>query len=194
MSSDQKGRSINRKNVLFGLDNAGKTSILEVLSGLKASELSVTPTQGMQIKKLSYLHIHNIYFWDVGGQLRYRNEEYVKEADAVLFVIDASDVSRFGEGEVFFQKIITKCSEFSIVPPIVLLFHKWDLINENDETSMTEIKKLQSELVKNAKNNSQNITTYKTSIYDLESLVSAFSFLSYLCFHNAGFKFPTKTV
>lgn len=76
--------------VLIGIENSGKTTLLNQLT---QGEPKVTaPTIGLNIKQVKKGNI-NMKVWDIGGQVQYRCEwnRYTKEADAIIFMVDASN-------------------------------------------------------------------------------------------------------
>ncbi|KAF2683820.1 ADP-ribosylation factor 6 [Lentithecium fluviatile CBS 122367] len=86
--------------LLLGLDNAGKTTLLEQIKATYSSlnpNLKTVPTVGQNVATVSlpppnppiYLKI-----WDVGGQHSLRGlwQSYYASCHAIVFVIDSSDV------------------------------------------------------------------------------------------------------
>nr|POE86499.1 adp-ribosylation factor-like protein 3 [Quercus suber] len=84
--------------ILLGLDNAGKTTLLEQIKAIYSADghqpnLKTVPTVGQNVSLIDlpgcYLRI-----WDVGGQHSLRNlwHSYYKSCHAIVFVIDSSDV------------------------------------------------------------------------------------------------------
>lgn len=95
--------------LLIGLDHAGKTTILETIKS-KFGHLhalphdKIPPTIGMNLAKINYRGTH-IVMWDLGGQMKMRGiwEKYYDEADAVVFVVDSTDVARLLEAKMAFR-------------------------------------------------------------------------------------------
>ncbi|KAG9191574.1 ADP-ribosylation factor 6 [Alternaria panax] len=86
--------------LLLGLDNAGKTTLLEQIKGTYTPShpnLKTVPTVGQNVATIAlpppnppiYLKI-----WDVGGQHSLRGlwQSYYSSCHAIVFVIDSSDV------------------------------------------------------------------------------------------------------
>ncbi|KAF2203474.1 ARF/SAR superfamily [Delitschia confertaspora ATCC 74209] len=86
--------------LLLGLDNAGKTTLLEQIKAAYSSQhpnLKTVPTVGQNVATVSlpppnppiYLKI-----WDVGGQHSLRGlwQSYYSSCHAIVFVIDSTDI------------------------------------------------------------------------------------------------------
>ncbi|XP_056881655.1 ADP-ribosylation factor-like protein 6 isoform X1 [Takifugu flavidus] len=83
-------------NVLcLGLDNSGKTTIINRLKPSNAQAQDIVPTIGFSIEKFKTSSLSFTVF-DMSGQGRYRNlwEHYYKEGQAIIFVIDSADKLR----------------------------------------------------------------------------------------------------
>lgn len=94
--------------LLLGLDNAGKTTLLEQIKALYNSEhqpnLKTVPTVGQNVSLIDLPELY-LRIWDVGGQHSLRGlwQSYYSSCHAIVFVIDSSDVgdadiSRLSEG------------------------------------------------------------------------------------------------
>jgi len=94
------------KILVLGLDNAGKTSILKVLSNEK-DITQITPTHGFNIKNLSHEGF-KLNVWDVGGQKTLRTywTNYFEGTDGLVYVIDSSDGKRLKESGLELQDIL----------------------------------------------------------------------------------------
>ncbi|KAF2797166.1 ARF/SAR superfamily [Melanomma pulvis-pyrius CBS 109.77] len=86
--------------LLLGLDNAGKTTLLEQIKATFSAQhpnLKTVPTVGQNVTTVSlpppYPSIY-LKIWDVGGQhsLRKLWDSYYTSCHAIVFVIDSSDV------------------------------------------------------------------------------------------------------
>ena len=78
--------------VLLGLENSGKTTLLNQLA--LGQSYPSAPTIGLNIKQVKKNGI-NMKVWDIGGQVQFRREwgKYAKGSDVILFMIDTSAVS-----------------------------------------------------------------------------------------------------
>ncbi|XP_050413374.1 ADP-ribosylation factor-like protein 6 [Patella vulgata] len=83
-------------NVLVvGLDNSGKTTILNQLKPDDTKAHDIVPTVGFNVEKFATKSLSFTAF-DMSGQGRYRNlwEHYYRECHGVIFVVDSSDKLR----------------------------------------------------------------------------------------------------
>eukprot|EP01013_Petalomonas_cantuscygni_P022264 TRINITY_DN4260_c0_g1_i1.p1 TRINITY_DN4260_c0_g1~~TRINITY_DN4260_c0_g1_i1.p1 ORF type:complete len:179 (+),score=20.56 TRINITY_DN4260_c0_g1_i1:113-649(+) len=78
---------------LVGLENAGKTTLLNVLAIGQA--VDTLPTVGLDVKVFQRKDV-KMKVWDLGGQERYRYEwpRYTAGCDVIVFVVDAAAVDR----------------------------------------------------------------------------------------------------
>lgn len=91
--------------LLLGLDNAGKTTLLEQIKALYAAHdaphephLNTVPTVGQNV---SVIELKDCYLriWDVGGQHSLRGlwQSYFDSCHAIVFVVDSTDI---GDGDI----------------------------------------------------------------------------------------------
>ncbi|KAM3128400.1 ADP-ribosylation factor-like protein 6 [Paramecium bursaria] len=81
------------KVLIVGLDNSGKTSIV---NWLRQKGEQVAPTVGYNNEEIER-HNLKFEFIDMSGQQQYRDmwEQFAQKIDGVIFVIDASDQLRY---------------------------------------------------------------------------------------------------
>lgn len=116
------------KILLCGLDNAGKTRILQTLT----DDMSpLVPTQGFLCKSLSYAGIA-LNVWDVGGSCRLYWRSYLP-TDALVFVIDAHDQRRFVEAIRALASFLEKLANNI---PVLVLCNKVDLYRAADPANI----------------------------------------------------------
>ncbi|KAI9817507.1 MAG: ADP-ribosylation factor protein 3 [Pycnora praestabilis] len=96
--------------ILLGLDNAGKTTLLEQIKSLllpahPEPHGKTVPTVGQNVSTITLPEMY-LKIWDVGGQhsLRKLWQSYYASCHAIVFVIDSSDVGNadienLGRGE-----------------------------------------------------------------------------------------------
>jgi small GTP-binding protein len=121
-----KRKTISLKITFCGLDNAGKTSIVNYLTFGSCGETA--PTTGFTQKTINFPNI-SMDIIDLGGQTNYRNiwEHFITNSDGLVYVIDSSDSTRLDETKDIFLKIITKNLPSEM--PILLLLNKTDRPN-----------------------------------------------------------------
>jgi ADP-ribosylation factor related protein 1 len=83
--------------LLLGLDNAGKTTLLEQMKASHSTyahpNLNTVPTVGQNVATITLEDMY-LKIWDVGGQhsLRRLWQSYYASCHAIVFVIDSTDV------------------------------------------------------------------------------------------------------
>jgi ADP-ribosylation factor related protein 1 len=83
--------------LLLGLDNAGKTTLLEQIKSIYSKDhhpnLRTVPTVGQNVSVIDLPELY-LRIWDVGGQHSLRGlwQSYYSSCHAIVFVIDSSDV------------------------------------------------------------------------------------------------------
>lgn len=81
--------------LVVGLDNSGKSTLLNFLKPKDSQSTDIVPTVGFNVEKFSTKSLKFTAF-DMSGQGRYRNlwEHYYKECNGIIFVLDSSDKLR----------------------------------------------------------------------------------------------------
>jgi small GTP-binding protein len=166
-----------RKILVVGLDQAGKTSILNILTNKFNLMDNLKPTAGIERTEIQVLGIP-ILSWDLGGHDLYR-EGYLKDikifvdTDSLFYVVDAINAKRYDESLQYYSDILSTFKKLDIKPKIVLCLHKVDPnIRDNPNT-----KHLLEDLKKafQSRSGEFEITTFITSIYDRKSIIESFS-------------------
>lgn len=93
MSSSHFRHAGSRGVLVLGLDGAGATTILYQL--VLGKRLETIPTLGVNQESV-FVDGLELECWDIGGldQMRPLWRQYARDADAVIFVVDSSDVDR----------------------------------------------------------------------------------------------------
>ncbi len=94
---------IEKRILMLGLDNAGKTSMLLQLKENSFMPQSV-PTIGLNIEQVEFRD-YNLTFWDVGGQATKLWKHYFDSVDGMVFVIDSSDPSRLAKAKAELYRV-----------------------------------------------------------------------------------------
>ncbi|MFX1450013.1 MAG: ADP-ribosylation factor-like protein [Promethearchaeota archaeon] len=105
---------IQKKIVLAGLDNAGKTSIVNILRDNNLKEvLSLTPTRGVKKEIFEFDNVI-FYIYDLGGQEQFRRRHIYQyeiqfgASDELIYVVDIQDSYKFDESVKYLSKILEK--------------------------------------------------------------------------------------
>lgn len=118
--------------LILGLDNAGKSTLLEQIKRMYGKNYSglpfekITTTVGLNIGKINMSHV-KLIFWDLGGQQELQSlwDKYYEECHGVIFVIDSTDETRMEESHQAFNKVVQDPQLQGI--PLLILVNKQDL-------------------------------------------------------------------
>ncbi|PUU83886.1 ADP-ribosylation factor family-domain-containing protein [Tuber borchii] len=131
--------------LLLGLDNAGKTTLLEKIKSIYLPHAPPPPKEGGTIPTVGQnvsiipLTSPTIYLklWDIGGQSTLRSlwKSYYSSAHAIVFVIDSTDVPRIENEVIEVLKEVVEHEETEGVPVLVLA-------NKQDREESLEIAQL----------------------------------------------------
>ena len=165
----------------MGLDFAGKTSIITAISkkfGFEEDILKLMPTRKIARDAFKFLGIEFIRM-DFGGQMQYREEylknptKYISGTDLLFYVIDAQDYDRYVETIDYVDKILLFLKENQEYPPLCILFHKFDPQLTKEKVINQRILTIKHALIRYS--NDFDIFFFETSIYDIKSIMDAFS-------------------
>ena len=117
--------------LVIGLDQAGKTTVLEkvkdIYTGLPGMEPDkILPTVGLNVGKIDFSSSTKLIMWDLGGQPGLRNiwDKYYSDCHAILFVVDASKPERFDEAKMALDKPLGSRDTFGA--PLLVMANKCD--------------------------------------------------------------------
>ncbi|MHA2390644.1 MAG: ADP-ribosylation factor-like protein [Promethearchaeota archaeon] len=169
-----------KKLVILGLENAGKTTIVDLLKKETTINLhrppDMYPTKGVQ---RSSLFQGKIVVWDLGGQEVYRNEylanpeSYFKGISFCYYVVDVQDYYRLAFSNMYFMGVLNLIKKYSPYAKIILLFHKMDP-DFNPNTRNLKGKFLEK-IEPFFQQNNTSVIMYDTTIFDINSILTAFS-------------------
>jgi GTPase SAR1 family protein len=177
-----------KKLAFIGLDNAGKTSIITAITkrfGFEDEVFNLKPTRKVMREAFKFLGIEFIRM-DFGGQAQYREEylknptKYLAGTDLVFFVIDAIDYKRYVEAIDYLDQVLLFYMEEREYPPVCILFHKIDPELKHDKDLNTKILTIKQACLRYS--NDFNMFFFETTIYDIKSIMDAFSSGLYLLF------------
>ncbi|MFM7850683.1 MAG: ADP-ribosylation factor-like protein, partial [Flammeovirgaceae bacterium] len=118
---------------ILGLQNAGKTTLVNLLANNKFDEDTI-PTIGFNFRKLQKGKVE-FKLWDLGknliylgGQPRFRDswEKYCRTADAIVYVVDSSDIGNLDISKVQLHALLSNTTLENI--PLLVLGNKCDLV------------------------------------------------------------------
>lgn len=123
------GISKKKANILcLGLDNSGKSTIINRLKVEKEQNGDIVPTVGFSVDKFTNSSI-NFTVFDMSGQGKYRNlwEYYYKDTEGVLMVIDSSDKLRLVVAKEELDNFLNHADMKNRRVPIVVFANKMDI-------------------------------------------------------------------
>ena len=173
---DELVRKSAQKIIIIGLDNAGKTAILNKFGGrLGITDLAnLKPTKGVDRR---YIETENssldLYVWDFGGQEKFRSkylknpEQYFLEVDLLIYVIDLQDSERFPESFEYFEQILKTLTVLEEDPFVLIYIHKFDPELKHDPEALLNIELLKDNLNQTLTSFGYDYEAYLTSIYSL---------------------------
>lgn len=125
------GFSKKEVNVLvIGLDNSGKSTILNKLQSKETQKSLIIPTVGYSIEKIKVSQMIFVCI-DMSGSGAYRDlwEKFYKECEAIIYVVDSSDELRLIVVEDELHRILKHPNVFSRRIPILFFANKMDQPN-----------------------------------------------------------------
>jgi len=170
------------KVAVLGLDNAGKTSILENISGNTRMGLSTNlePTRGVDVRQMESKH-YNLVIWDFGGQKGHRHdyqqepERYFLKIDLVIFVFDMQDSDRFDEALAYFDQIMDILKYLNERPYFLLFLHKLDPDIRDDVKTDINIAYMKEQLKERMAEQKTSFDLVETSIFNFFSTEPEFA-------------------
>ncbi|KAE8730403.1 ADP-ribosylation factor-like protein 8B [Hibiscus syriacus] len=122
---------------LVGLQNAGKTSLVNVIATGGYSE-DIIPTVGFNTRKVTKGNV-TIKLWDLGGQPRFRSmwERYCQAVSVIVnYVVDAADNDNLSVSRRELHDLLSRPSLSGI--PLLVLGNKIDKSEALSKENLTE--------------------------------------------------------
>jgi GTPase SAR1 family protein len=170
-----------KKIAFIGLDAAGKTSIITAITrkfGFEEEVAKLSPTRRISRDTFKFLGIEFSRL-DFGGQRIYRDdylkhpEKYLNGIDLIFYVIDAQDFDRYIESIDYLEEILLHFKEIQEEVMVAILFHKFDPQLVDNVEINKRILTLKQALTRYS--NDFDIFFFETSIFDIKSVMDAFS-------------------
>jgi len=159
----------DKKILILGLDNAGKSSIILSLQSNTnlMSALKIKPTKGVNIVE-GVDGETNFYIWDYGGQKTYRDAHLkdlkrgLHKAEKIIYVVDIQDPKRFDLSRDYYESIIKTVVDINATPHLSIFLHKYDPSYEeiNEEMLSDLVNKMVEKIPKNIE-----FEVFQTSIF-----------------------------
>lgn len=130
LAASKKEERFEKRILLLGLDNAGKTSLLFQLRDSTFKE--TVPTVGLNIEQINYKR-YNLTFWDVGGQATKLWKHYFDHIDGVVFVVDSTDADRLFLARDELRKLLQAGEGGLGDVPFLLMYNKRDVPGKSSE-------------------------------------------------------------
>lgn len=175
-------RFAQKKVLLIGLDNGGKTSILNVIQDKYSMVKHLLPTRGVEREQLDFFG-YGVVSWDLGGQIQYRENLYFKrpelyfsEADLIMYVVDVQDPKRFAESVNYLNIVFQTLKDLNENPEILIIFNKFDPDLTNDKTTLSNFESAKSKFTNMVKEfGIESLDFVKTTIFESFTIKQMFS-------------------
>ena len=121
---------------MFGLDGAGKTAILYLLTF--GEEVKAIPTMGFNVETIEKKNWDkNITIWDIGGQEKIRHlwHHYLNEINGLIWVYDLSDNQRIEESQKELKTLLNY-EEMNNNLPLLIFANKSDLSENKNKVDI----------------------------------------------------------
>ncbi|GAB4326973.1 MAG: hypothetical protein Kow0069_33720 [Promethearchaeota archaeon] len=120
------------KVAVVGLDNAGKTTVIDLIAG-KSLQDAVNQDPTPMVNQVNVpSEKMNFVVWDFGGQIQHRQayldnpEDYFVGLDLAILVIDVQDPDRYDEALDYFTRLIEIVKYLGEKPYFLCMLHKAD--------------------------------------------------------------------
>ncbi|GAA5991615.1 hypothetical protein JCM11641_001489 [Rhodosporidiobolus odoratus] len=161
----------------IGLQNAGKTSLVNVLTRNEFSE-SMIPTVGFNLRKIQKGNV-TLKVWDLAGQPRFRSiwERYCVGVSAIVWVLDSADRETFPTARAELASLLQK-HELAGIPLLVLA-------NKNDLKEHAKV----DEVIKDL--DLRGVVNREVSVYSISAKSSHNIDVTLSCQPKATIRIPT---
>ncbi len=158
---------------IFGLDNAGKTTIVKIIQGEQKLDIlaSLQPTIQVQIEQITTRNTQWV-IWDFGGQQTYRENylkspnEYFDGLDLFIYVVDVQDGQRFTLSLKYLNDCLNQYKKFSPGKTGVIFLHKADPDLAKNQKMQNNIRLLHRHILQIARDQGVVIRIWSSTIFD----------------------------
>lgn len=130
--------------LILGLDNSGKSTVVNLLLPPKQRKDKITPTVGFQIQSIPLDNLgKHVSLWDIGGQTTLRPfwDNYFDKTDILIWCIDVSLPLRFGESFNELKELILRDEgRIGYECKVIVLCNKIDLLQSDLEKTLDVVK------------------------------------------------------
>jgi ADP-ribosylation factor-like protein 6 len=114
--------------IIVGLDNCGKSTIVDRLKPEKKRAAELVPTVGLKVEKFRHGKV-DFTMYDMSGQGRYRQlwEKQYRHAQGIVFVIDSADTARICVAKDELDMILAHKDVARRPIPIIFFANKMDM-------------------------------------------------------------------
>lgn len=130
------------KIVCCGLDNSGKTTIINLLKPKKVQSQEITPTVGFSVENFEKSGLSFTVF-DMSGQGKFRNlwESFYADVNGIIFVIDGADRVRMAIALDELENLLAH-KDLSKNIPLLFFANKQDLPSSLSAQECSDLLKL----------------------------------------------------
>jgi small GTP-binding protein len=134
------------KVFLFGIDDVGKTSLVQKLKTGEFRENAFTPTRKFNIEHIQAEEKGLLSIWDMPGQKSFRSKwlKGLQDSNILIYMIDIANQRRFEESKKEFWEILNDGELNGI--PLLILGNKSDLVNDMTDDNSSHFLNLRKEV------------------------------------------------
>lgn len=140
------------KVLFLGIANAGKSTIISILSKKYSLISNIAPTKSIERHETNVFG-YNVINWDIPGQAKYRDEltfndaKTLESTSILIFTIDVQDIENTSLAIDYFVKIVQAIADQKYERPYIGVFlHKMDPDARKKANVLKNVKRIQDEI------------------------------------------------